>query len=134
MRCKYLTSSLNQKTGEAGSDYGCAKAIFMGRQLDYHQGHEGFEGNGNCSGTLGFIIENQGVLMGNATAYHENGEDTQGIFRGITLDEGIVSVGDFNIPERFVGINVQSEKIVFTTPNNRISEMVYFDKPQEPKA
>ena len=129
-RCKYLSGPL-EKAGGTVPDYHCEIATLMGRQLDYHQRHEGVEGDGNCSGTLGFIIEKQQVLMGSATVYHKESEDTPEVFSGISVDNGMVLVGSFNIPEEFVTISVQPDKIVFTTPDSSITETVFLEKPQE---
>jgi hypothetical protein len=133
-RCKYLSSSIDQQTGEAGSDYTCEKATFIGRQLDYHQRHEGFEGTGNCPGILGLIVDNQGHLMGNPTMHHQCSEDTPGTFTGIKVEEGVISFGSLIMSENSVMISVSPEEIVFTAPYIGTTKTISFAKPQEQRA
>lgn len=130
-RCKYL-SGPDPETGILDSDYRCERATLMGRQIDNHQRHEGFEGDGNCSGILGFIIENQEDLRGRVMVHHEKGEDTPGVFSGIVIDNGIISVGSIVAPEPLIKVEVGTSGIVFSrfdTPD--IKETVFFENPEE---
>ena len=120
--CRYLVMS---------SDYGCAKAKARREVLDRRAQEGKMKAQGdNCSGTLGFIIDNQDLLKGNRTEHREAGYDREGPFDGIRLEDGIFKVAGFSINERFAQIEIRPEGIIFSAPLVG-SAIVFFNKPRE---
>jgi hypothetical protein len=128
--CRYLSVS----PGRNGVGYACEKATGLRYQIDERvkAGTMGAQGD-NCEGLLGVINDNQGLLLGNKTVHHEEGEDyPEEPFKGINVDESAVGVAGFGIAKDFVQINIRDEGIVFTAPYLGYAT-VYFEKPKKPQ-
>ena len=127
-QCRYLSQRVNL----AGTKNYCWKGSEYERECIDTQVAQGYvEAQGdNCPGTLGFVIDNQGLLMGNRTVHHEAGEDYEGTFTGINQRNGIIEVAGIGTAEKSVDVSISHEGIVFAARYIGFAT-IFFDKPQK---
>jgi hypothetical protein len=135
-QCIYL-SKADEQSEAADPDYRCGRASSHRQQIDHDLRIRRFTQTGNCSGTLGLLVDNQNLLTGNKTMHHEEFGDTPGVFNGIVVDNGIVLIEGLIALESLVQLDVKPDSIVFSAPHSRnttTKTTVFFEKPQEPAA
>jgi len=112
----------------------CAKASNLRQVLNQRVSDADMVAQGdNCPGTLGFVIENQELLMGNKVIHHEAGEDTPLVFDGIRTNKGFIEVGGFMMNEDFVQIGITPDGITFNAPYIGYAK-VLFERVEQPQA
>ncbi|MCL4366294.1 hypothetical protein M1437_03645 [Patescibacteria group bacterium] len=127
-QCRYLS----QHVSLTGTQNYCSRGSEYERERRDEQVARGdIKARGdNCPGTLGFVIDNQELLMGNRTVHHEAGKDYEGTFTGVHQRNGIIEVAGIGTTARSVDVNISQEGIVFSARYIGFAT-IFFEKPQE---